>query len=340
MTSKSPARSCEDVDETALSYAEIKALCAGNPLIAEKMNLDVEVAKLRMIKSDFQSQKHRLEDDLLQRYPRQITAINERIAGIERDIALYNDENAKGADIQEGISGVVSVAAKFHGMTIKGITYSEKEPAANALLEACKTVTSMEEVNIGSYMGFHMSLSFDSYHKNYSLLLRGSMTYHTDLGADAFGNITRINNVLDGLPKRLEGAKSQLENMYSQQEAAKLELQKPFALADELAEKEARLTQLNAELNIDDDTMRKELESVENSWVSSDDDGLPEDYDEGVRYPQSHNERHELQLASAKSGRPSFLEEIRSFNAGKLQPSGTGKQQPADTGKKTLGIDI
>ena len=339
-TSKSPMRSCEDVDETALSYAEIKALCAGNPLIAEKMNLDVEVARLRMIKSDFQSQKHRLEDDLIQRYPKQITAINERIAGIERDIVLYNEENTKGVDIQEGIAGAVSVTAKFHGMTIKGITYSEKEPAANALLEACKMVTSKDEVNIGSYMGFHMSLSFDSYNKKFSLLLRGSMTYETDLGTDAFGNITRINNVLDGLPKRLEGAKAQLENMYSQQEAAKQELQKPFALADELAEKEARLSRLNAELNIDDSAERKVLESAENRGASLGDYVLPDDYGDGERPIQSQEERYERQPASAKSERPSFLEEIRSFNAGRQQMPDAGKQQPTDTGKKTPGIEI
>jgi len=253
MTSKSPVRSCEDIDETALSFAEIKALCAGNPLIAEKMNLDVEVARLRMIKADYQSQKFRLEDDIMQRYPKQITALNEHIAGIEKDVILYREENVKGVDIQEGIGGSASVTAKFHGMTIKGVTYSEKEPAGKALLEICKTIPAKEEVNIGNYMGFNMSLRYESMSQNFVLSLRGSMTYQVDLGTDTFGNITRINNVLADLPKKLEDIKSRLDTAISQVEAAKIELAKPFTLADELLVKETRLMKHNAELNIGSD---------------------------------------------------------------------------------------
>ena len=153
MPSKSPVRSCEDVDETALSYAEIKALCAGNPLIAEKMNLDVEVAKLRMLKADHQSQHCRLEDDLMKRYPEQIASVTERIAGIEKDIAMYAAISEKSMVIQTGMGGAATATAKFAGMTVNGVEYAEKEPAAKALLEACKGVTDRMDKPVGEYMG-------------------------------------------------------------------------------------------------------------------------------------------------------------------------------------------
>ena len=171
MTSKSPARSCEDVDEVALSYAEIKALCAGNPLIAEKMNFDVEVAKLRMLKSEHQSQHYRLQDDLLKRYPEQITANRERIAGIEKDMVMYNEQMAKLTTVQTGLDGTATAAttAAFAGMVINGVEHKEKEPAAKALLEACKLVADKKDLPIGSYMGFDMSLRFDSFNSPISL---------------------------------------------------------------------------------------------------------------------------------------------------------------------------
>jgi len=311
MTSKSPMRTCEDVDETALSYAEIKALCAGNPKIKEKMNLDVEVAKLRIVKSDFISQRHRLEDDLLQHYPKQITAVNERIVGLENDIALYNKQNVKGMNIQEGMSGSVSVTAAFHGMTIKDKTYTEKELAGEALLEACKTVVDKTDTLIGEYMGFKMSLRFYSSNNKFYLYLRGSMTYEAELGTDIFGNITRVNNMLGDLPERLEGAKSQLSDLLNQQELAKEELKKPFALADELAEKEARLALLNAELNIDE--------------------GGPNSH-EGFKPPRPrHGGNTAQQSAAAKSARPSFLDEIRAYQA---------DEQLSATAKKKQELDI
>ena len=319
MTSKSPMRSCEDVDETALSYAEIKALCAGNPLIAEKMNLDVEVTKLRMLKSEHQSQHFRLEDDLLKRYPEQITAVRERIEGIQKDMALYAAENDKLNVEQPSIGGAVTVTAKFAGMTINDVAYAEKEPAAKALLEACKGVTDKKDFAIGSYMGFDMSLRFDSFNKAFTLLLRGSMTYQTELGTDAFGNITRINNCLADLPKKLSGAKSQLESLYQQQESAKAELEKPFALAGELAEKEARLALLNADLNIDGDggfELMNDTDERDDIDIDPDDE-IEEEYD-----PMA---------VSAKSARPSLLEGIRSYSA---------DRQPPVHGRKTGNLEI
>jgi len=294
MTSKSPVRSCEDVDETALSYAEIKALCAGNPLIAEKMNLDVEVTKLRMIKSDFQSQKHRLEDDLIQRFPRQITALNERIEGVKKDISHYNEQNAKSTNIQEGMGGSVSTTAVFHGMEIKGISYSEKEPAGKALLEACKTITAGEEMKIGNYMGFDMALRIENFGRSFVLSLRGNMTYNIELGTDAFGNITRINNSLNDLPKRLEESKLRLESIIEQQEAAKVELAKPFALADELTEKEARLAKINSELNIGDESTKIQVSQEKEANNDS-------EYDSN--YPTTAVQNESI-------GKPSFLSNV------------------------------
>ena len=249
MTSKSPVRSCEDVDETSLSYAEIKALCAGNPLIAEKMNLDIDIARLRMLKADYQSQRFRLEDDLLKNFPKKIAAINERIADLESDIKLYETFNKKASNIQMS-GGAASVTAKFAGMTILGKTFSEKEPAAKALLDACKELDTASDSPVGQYMGFDMYLDFDSFSKNFNLSLRASATYKVELGSDSFGNITRINNALSSLPERLAETKSNLESTLLQQQAANEELDKPFELASELAEKEQKLAEINTQLDI------------------------------------------------------------------------------------------
>jgi N12 class adenine-specific DNA methylase/adenine-specific DNA methylase len=253
MSSKSPVRSCDDVDETALSYAEIKALCAGNPLIAEKMALDNDVAKLRMLKSEYKSQHYRLEDSLIKHFPQQIKAVTERIAGIEKDIAHYAAEKEKYTEVTM-TNGAASVTTKFPEMTINGVTHTEKEPAAKALLEACKGIKGREtELPVGEFMGFKLSLSYASFGQTINLMMRGAMTYQTELGTDAFGNITRITNALDKLPERLQGAREQLANYEKQVAAAKEELAKPFSLEDELQAKEARLALLNADLNIDGD---------------------------------------------------------------------------------------
>lgn len=245
-------RSCQDVDETALSYAEIKALCAGNPLIKEKMELDNEVAKLRMLQAEHKSQHYRLEDSLLTHFPQQIKSVTERIEYITKDIAKYAELKEKSVDIQM-LDGATCVGAKFPSMVIKGVTHTEKEPAAKALLDACSGIIDNGDKQIGEYMGFKLSISFDSFSKQIKLQMRGNLTYQIDLGTDAFGNITRINNALEELPKRLEGIQSQLDNLYSQQEAAKVELALPFEQEPVLAEMEARLALLNADLNIDSD---------------------------------------------------------------------------------------
>ena len=249
MTSKSPVRSCEDVDETALSYAEIKALCAGNPLIATKMNLDIDVARLRMLKADHQSQIFRLEDDVLKYYPKIITGATERIVGLEKDIALFEKHNVSSIDVQMN-EDAASVTANFAGMVIASKTYTEKEPAAKALLEVCATLETTDRTLVGEYMGFEMSLQFDSFDKNFNLSLKGNLTHSIELGTDAFGNITRINNIFANLPAKLAEAKDNLMQTENQLNAAKEELTKPFLLADELAEKELKLVKINTELNI------------------------------------------------------------------------------------------
>jgi hypothetical protein len=340
MSSKSPVRSCEDVDETALSYAEIKALCAGNPHIKEKMELDIDVAKLRMLKADHRSQHYRLEDSLLKKFPEQITATTARIAGIEKDIERYNAEHEKCVEVVT-LNGAVSVSAKFAGMTIGGIHHTEKEPAAKALLDACKGVTDKADKPIGEYMGFKLALRYDSFTQQMQLLLRGAMTYVTDLGTDAFGNITRINNCLEKLPERLDGAKAQLTDINNQVEAAKLELEKPFPQEAELREKEARLALLNADLNIDGDgdfDVENDAESRdydetdvtdadENSLEESDDDDKPYNpqnpgmsitYNSDAQPVPTAVRDTEQRTGTYGKSKPSILDGIRNFDSSRF----------------------
>jgi hypothetical protein len=248
MSSKSPVRSCEDVDETTLSYAEIKALCAGNPLIAEKMNLDIEIAKLRLLKSDYLNQHYRLEDRLMLYYPEQIAKCKQRIVGIEKDIETYKQR--------------CTPKNEFPEMIVLGKTCYEKADAANALLDACKSVTAKEELSVGSYMGFKLNLCLDPFKHQIALLIKGALTYEVLLGTDAFGNITRLNNALEKLPEYKDDACEQLKNLYAQQDAAKEELNNPFTLDAQIKEKEARLAALDAQLNMDDvETVPKEQEN-------------------------------------------------------------------------------
>ena len=236
-TSKSPVRVADDIDPTALSYAEIKALSTGNPYIKEKMELDTEVSKLNLIKSSFMSQIYDLEDKVVKFYPKQIAEITARIKGLETDI-LTVKKYPKTDD-------------KFNTMTIDGFGYFEKEKAGNALIERCKKMTSEEPVLIGDYLGFSMELSFDSFQKNFYVSLVGARSYKVELGTDVYGNIQRIDNALEGLEKRLETAKSELENTNTQYETAKVEAQRPFPQEQELQEKTKRLAAVEVLLKMD-----------------------------------------------------------------------------------------
>ena len=238
MTSKSPVRSCEDVDEQALSYAEIKALCAGNPLIKEKMDLDVQVAKLKVLKADHQSQKFRLQDKLLTKFPADIRETNAYIAGVKADAQLA----AAHPQVQEG----------FCGMTIKGVTYDEKKTAGERLVLACSELPNAEEKVIGSYRGFELSLRFDTFRSEYQAILKGERRYPVALGTDPLGNIIRLDNSLNNFPERITSAENELATLKQQQAAAQIEVEKPFPQEEELAEKSARLAELNAQLDADE----------------------------------------------------------------------------------------
>lgn len=254
MTSKSPVRSCDDVDEQALSYAEIKALCAGNPLIKEKMDLDVQVAKLKVLKADHQSQKFRLQDKLLTKFPADIRETNAYIAGVKADAQLA----AAHPQVQEG----------FCGMTIKGVTYDEKKTAGERLVLACSELPNAEEKVIGSYRGFELSLRFDTYRSEYQAILKGQRRYPVPLGTDPLGNIIRLDNSLNNFPERINSAENELATLHQQQAAAQIEVEKPFPQEEELTEKSARLAELNAQLDVDEKSHEPEQDEEEQENVS------------------------------------------------------------------------
>ena len=249
MTSKSPVRSCEDVDEQALSYAEIKALCAGNPLIKEKMDLDVQVAKLKVLKADHQSQKFRLQDKLLTKFPADIQETNAYIAGLKADAQLA-DAHPQGKE-------------DFCGMTIKGVAYDEKKTAGERLVLACSELPNAEEKVIGSYRGFELSLRFDTFRSEYQAILKGQRRYPVALGTDPLGNIIRLDNSLNNFPERITAAENELDTLHQQQAAAQIEVEKPFPQEEELAEKSARLAELNAQLDVDEKSHEPEQDEEE-----------------------------------------------------------------------------
>ena len=249
MTSKSPVRSCEDVDEQALSYAEIKALCAGNPLIKEKMDLDVQVAKLKVLKADHQSQKFRLQDKLLTKFPADIQETNAHIAGLKADAQLAAAHPQGKED--------------FCGMTIKGVAYDEKKTAGERLVLACSELPNAEEKVIGSYRGFELSLRFDAFRTEYQALLKGQRKYTVPLGTDPLGNIIRLDNSLNNFPERITAAENELDTLHQQQAVAQIEVEKPFPQEEELAEKSARLAELNAQLDVDEKNHEPEQDEEE-----------------------------------------------------------------------------
>ena len=249
MTSKSPVRSCEDVDEQALSYAEIKALCAGNPLIKEKMDLDVQVAKLKVLKADHQSQKFRLQDKLLTKFPADIQETNAHIAGLKADAQLAA-AHPQGKE-------------EFCGMTIKGVAYDEKKTAGERLALACSELPNAEEKVIGSYRGFELSLRFDAFRTEYQALLKGQRKYTVPLGTDPLGNIIRLDNSLNNFPERITAAENELATLHQQQAAAQIEVEKPFPQEEELTEKSARLAELNAQLDVDEKSHEPEQDEEE-----------------------------------------------------------------------------
>ena len=239
MTSKSPVRACQDVDDTALSYAEIKALATGNPEIKQKMDLDIQVARLKMLKANHVSQHYRLETDIARTYPSQITAEKERIENLSRDIAACQPILDQGKD--------------HFQIVIAGKSYTDRKEAGAALIQACTSAgQTTQEVPIGEYGGFQLMGSFNLFSHKYELTVHGRGSYAFELGADPFGNLTRLNNIFSGLQGKLEQAQQRLATVEGQLENAKREVSRPFPQEQELAEKQARLAELNSRLNIDE----------------------------------------------------------------------------------------
>jgi N12 class adenine-specific DNA methylase/adenine-specific DNA methylase len=249
MTSKSPMRSCDDVDEQALSYAEVKALCAGDPRIREKMDLDVQVAKLKVLRSDYQNQKYRLEDKLLKHYPEEIQKAKNRIA------ALKNDAQIADAHPQD--------KENFCGMTIKGMVFDEKKAAGERLMLACKEMPNADMMLLGTYRGFELNIRFDSFKNEHQIVLRGELSYPVPLGDDPRGNIVRLDNAIDNFADRIADAENALQNLEQQKQAAEVEVAKPFAQEEELQTKSARLAELDALLNMEHQSSRTEPEAEE-----------------------------------------------------------------------------
>ena len=249
MTSKSPMRSCDDIDEQALSYAEIKALCAGDPRIREKMDLDVQVAKLKVLRGDFQNQKYRLEDKLLKTFPEEIQKQKTRIAALQQDsqIAATHPQDKE----------------NFCGMTIKGMVYDDKKAAGERLLLARQEMPNADMMLLGTYRGFELNIRFDSFKNEHQAVLRAELSYPVSLGDDARGNITRLDNAIDNFTDRIADAENALQNLEQQKQAAEVEVAKPFAQEEELAEKSARLSELNALLNIDRSSAQDSPEKTE-----------------------------------------------------------------------------
>ena len=249
MTSKSPMRSCDDVDEQALSYAEVKALCAGDPRIREKMDLDVQVAKLKLLRSDYQNQKYRLEDKLLKHYPEEIQKAKNRIA------ALKNDAQIADAHPQD--------KENFCGMTIKGMVFDEKKAAGERLMLACKEMPNADMMLLGTYRGFELNIRFDSFKNEHQIVLRGELSYPVPLGDDPRGNIVRLDNAIGNFADRIADADAALDSLEQQKQAAEVEIAKPFAQEEELQTKSARLAELDALLNMEHQSSRTEPEAEE-----------------------------------------------------------------------------
>ena len=253
MTSKSPVRSCEDVDEAALSYAEVKALATGNPYIKEKMDLDIQASKLKLMKANHTSQKYRLEDNITQHYPHQIAIFKERIEGFTADMNKYAKNKPEDKE-------------QFF-MQVGGKSYTDKKEAGTAIIAMCKEIKGINaSADVGEYLGFKLNVTFDSFNNKFVMNVKGAMSHPMEVGSDPLGNITRINNVLEAMPSQLEEAQMKLSNVKHQLETAKAEVDKPFPQEAELAEKLERLAELNSLLNMDekgDDAIGMDDEATE-----------------------------------------------------------------------------
>ena len=311
MTSKSPVRSCEDVDEAALSYAEVKALATGNPYIKEKMDLDIQVSKLKLMKANHTSQKYRLEDNITQHYPHQIAIFKERIEGFTADMEKYAKNKPEDKE-------------QFF-MQVGGKPYTDKKEAGTAIIAMCKEIKGINaSADVGEYLGFKLNVTFDSFNNKFVMNVKGAMSHPMEVGSDPLGNITRINNVLEAMPAQLEEAQTKLSNVEHQLETAKAEVDKPFQQEEELSEKLERLAELNALLNMDekgDDAIGMDDEATEPEKPQEDVKSVDEKGDEVADIPIKQSNfaktapEEERRLADRPAERTSLQEKLAAMKA-------------------------
>ena len=328
MTSKSPVRSCEDVDEAALSYAEVKALATGNPYIKEKMDLDIQVSKLKLMKANHTSQKYRLEDNITQHYPHQIAIFKERIEGFTADMEKYAKNKPEDKE-------------QFF-MQVGGKPYTDKKEAGTAIIAMCKEIKGINaSADVGEYLGFKLNVTFDSFNNKFVMNVKGAMSHPMEVGSDPLGNITRINNALEAMPAQLEEAQTKLSNVEHQLETAKAEVDKPFPQEAELSEKLERLVELNALLNMDekgDDAIGMDDEATEPEKPHEDVKSVDEKGDEVADMPIKQSNfaktapEEERRLADRPAERTSLQERLAAMKA---RVSGTpAGRDAADKAKK------
>ena len=328
MTSKSPVRSCEDVDEAALSYAEVKALATGNPYIKEKMDLDIQVSKLKLMKANHTSQKYRMEDNITQHYPHQIAVFKERIEGFSADMEKYAKNKPEDKE-------------QFF-MQVGGKPYTDKKEAGTAIIAMCKEIKGINaSADVGEYLGFKVNVTFDSFNNKFVMNVKGAMSHPMEVGSDPLGNITRINNVLEAMPAQLEEAQTKLSNVEHQLETAKAEVDKPFPQEAELYEKLERLAELNALLNMDekgDDAIGMDDEATEPEKPHEDVKSVDEKGDEVADMPIKQSNfaktapEEERRLADRPAERTSLQEKLAAMKA---RVSGTpAGRDAADKAKK------
>ena len=306
MTSKSPVRSCEDIDEAALTYAEVKALATGNPYIKEKMDLDIQVSKLKLMKANHTSQKYRLEDNIAKNYPQQISALKERIAGMKADIATYNSNKPADKDV--------------FSMMVAGKTYDDRKEAGTAIIGICKEMKQANvAVPIGEYLGMKMNVTFDSFFRKFTLNMKGKLSHEVEIGSDPSGNITRIGNALESMTKQLEDAIAKLSNVEQQLETAKIEVEKPFPQEQEINDKLTRLAELNSLLDMDD--------KGENAVDLDEDAPKPEQGKDTARQAEDAEPLHETD-----AGTPSISEDKGEVEG---TPGKTAISDPTDRDKSS-----
>ena len=314
MTSKSPVRSCEDVDEAALSYAEVKALATGNPYIKEKMDLDIQVSKLKLMKANHTSQKYRLEDNITQHYPHQIAIFKERIEGFTADMDKYVKNKPEDKE-------------QFF-MQVGGKSYTDKKEAGTAIIAMCKEIKGINaSADVGEYLGFKLNVTFDSFNNKFVMNVKGAMSHPMEVGSDPLGNITRINNVLEAMPVQLEEAQTKLSNVEHQLETAKAEVDKPFPQEVELSEKLERLAELNALLNMDekgDDAIGMDDEATEPEKQQEDVKSVDKIGDEVADMPSKQSNLGKTVADSKLSDRPAERHSLQEkLAAMKARVSGT-----------------